>query len=514
MEQRRQWLRPAGLPAGGQSRANEDEAVIVFRTLEQDNGPLPKNWTDDEIRQRYRDSLEYVTPGESLKALREFTDWEFLELLKERVGGMLKYVRQWKQWAVWEDNHYSTTGETALVRHVVEIADELAKSPPEGMDEKEEKSYRGFCLRYKCRSGIESILALAKHEFSVSFDVFDQNPDIFSVNNGYLKLGTTVEFFAKSPKILNTQTSKVNYDPSAKCPNWLAAIDRITLGRRDLINYWQQILGWCLSGHTTDQSLYILHGHGGNGKGTLIRTMEKVFGTYAQPVRQDLLMNTGKSHVSDTSDLYAKRFVHTQEPDTNCVLSEHQVKILTGSDTINCRRLYENNWSFKPTHKLFLATNTKPIIRGTDRGIWRRVKLIPFDATFTTNLDTKFEERIFAEASGILNWLIEGYETIQMLGGIQEPAIVKASVDEYRDEMNVVKQFVDDCCERGADYRVLNDEIVQAYKLYCQQNGHYLPPNGGFHSFHRELSGMGHVSSPINGKRWKLGLRIKSEFPD
>lgn len=103
------------------------------------------------------------------------------------------------------------------------------------------------------------------------------------------------------------------------------------------------------------------------------------------------------------------RFVSAVESEEGQQLSEGLVKQITGGEPITARFLRQEYFEFQPEFKVFFTTNHKPIIKGMDEGIWRRVRMMPFTVTIPKDkVDRKLPKKLAMEMSGILNWAIEG----------------------------------------------------------------------------------------------------------
>ncbi|HID22486.1 MAG TPA: DNA primase, partial [Planctomycetaceae bacterium] len=206
---------------------------------------------------------------------------------------------------------------------------------------------------------------------------------------------------------------------------------------------------YCLTGSVCEHVLPILYGSGANGKSTFIDTILALLGPdYAMKAPHDLLMvRKHDSHPTGLADLFGRRFVAAVETEGGRRLNESLTKELTGGDPVRARRMRENYWQFDATHKLWLATNHKPVIRGDDLGIWRRIRLIPFTVTIPKEeQDRELPAKLRRELSGILNWALAGcHEWLQT--GLDDPDEVTAFTDDYRSEMDIVGQFLAECTE-------------------------------------------------------------------
>ena len=211
---------------------------------------------------------------------------------------------------------------------------------------------------------------------------------------------------------------RVNYEKDATCEHWKKFLHRILQGNEALIRFFQKAVGWALTGDMSEQVMFILYGSGANGKSTFINTVMEILGEYAMSTQTETFMRKNGNNLSnDIARLRGARFVTTVEAEEGRRLSEPLIKQVTGQDVMTARFLYGEYFDFLPTFKIFMATNHKPVIRGTDVGIWRRIKLIPFTETIP------YEERnpdlmkiLLREKAGILNWMIEGALQKERLG--------------------------------------------------------------------------------------------------
>jgi putative DNA primase/helicase len=264
----------------------------------------------------------------------------------------------------------------------------------------------------------------------------------------------------------------------ATCPLWLAFLDRIFDGDAELIAFVQRAVGYSLTGETGEHVFFLLHGTGANGKGTLVETVKKLLGDYARAIRVEALLasnyNTDGGPNEDVANLLGVRFASTAEPGDQFRLNEARVKALTGGDTISARRLHSHLFEFTPTHKIWLAANHKPEIRGLDEGIWRRVLLIPFDVTIPEKeRDTKLLDKLAAELPGVLNWAIQGLRTYREVG-LNPPERVIAATQDYRAEQNVLADFISELCVTQKQLSLVGKNIglpslgKDVYSEYCR----------------------------------------------
>lgn len=323
---------------------------------------------------------------------------------------------------------------------------------------------------------------------------------IINLKNGDVK--------AHNPEYYFTKITSVDCAEAADCPRWLAFLDDIFAGDKDLIRYIQKAVGYSLTGSTAEQCAFFLYGTGRNGKSTFIDVIRDVFGDYAANIQPETIMvKSSQSNAinSDIARLKGARLVTSVEPNEGVRLNEGLLKQLTGDDTVTARKLYSEEFEFKPEFKLWMATNHKPIIRGTDTGIWRRIHMIPFNVQIPEDkVDKNLTHKLKAEMTAIFKWCIDGCLMWQR-EGLQMPAAVLKSVREYRREMDVISAFIEDKCT--LEGTVQASMLYAAYVSWADSNNEYCMSNTKFST---ELAKR---FEKIKGRNYNYftGISIRSE---
>lgn len=251
------------------------------------------------------------------------------------------------------------------------------------------------------------------------------------------------------------------------CPQWKAFLETIFNGDSEMIRYIQKAVGYSLSGSTSEQCVFFLYGTGRNGKSTFLDTVRAMMGDYASNAQPETIMvsqkNSGGAR-SDIARLKGARFVTTIEPNEGMRLDEGLIKQLTGGDPVTARFQYSSEFEFVPEFKIWMATNHKPIIRGTDTGIWRRIHLVPFTVQISENkVDRNLPYKLRKELPAILRWAVEGY-TLYRSEGLRMPYAVLSAVNDYRREMDVISAFLSACCTVGGG----SEQSSVLYAVYCK----------------------------------------------
>ena len=302
---------------------------------------------------------------------------------------------------------------------------------------------------------------------------------------------------------LLTRSTRVAPAPGA--PNWERFLSQV-LPSVDVRNFVQRAVGYSLTGLTREEVFFMLYGAGQNGKSKMMAAISHALGNYAHSFDPKLIVQQKyEGHPTNIASLHGVRFAFSSEVGEGAALDEGRVKAITGGDTMTARFMRKDEFSWVPTHKLWMATNHLPVIKGTDKGIWRRVLVIPFDVNITDEMrDNQLEEKLNAEARGILAWCIDGAEQY-LKHGLQVPVEVQMASEHYKYEQDHTSLYLAEHTyeERGTVCPA--GDLYLGFKRWCEDNGHHAMSST---AFGRELSRLGFESDKINGKRVRRGLRM------
>ncbi len=324
--------------------------------------------------------------------------------------------------------------------------------------EKHKKKTRSNAAKTAMIREFQHLVPISPSELDTNKTLVNCPDSVINLENG--------EISGHSPDLYMTRMLGTSMPENPKKPEkWLTFLDDIFNRDKELIRYVQKALGYSLSGLTNEQCVFFLYGTGRNGKSTFLETVRRIFGDYAVNIQPESIMirqNNGAN--SDIARLKGARFVTCTEPNEGMRLNEGLVKQLTGDDMITARKLYGEEFEYRPEFKLWLATNHKPSIRGTDLGIWRRIHIIPFTVTIPEDkVDKNLGDKLSEELPDILAWIVEGYK-LWTAEGLTKPKIVENAVREYRNEMDVIEVFL------GSEYIQQGGEVksAQLYAVYCK----------------------------------------------
>jgi putative DNA primase/helicase len=327
--------------------------------------------------------------------------------------------------------------------------------------------------RSQSRAAIDNMVKLARDEtgIPVGLNDFDADPSLLNVANGTIHLKTG-QLHTHRREDLITNIVDIPFDPNAECELWDAFLWRITDHNDELYAYLRRLTGYLLAGDTTDQSLHFLYGSGANGKSVFCEILMKLLGGYAVVVSPELIM--AKHHGGIPNDIARLRGVRAalmNETKQGSKFDEAKLKDLTGGDTLTGRFLHQEFFDFSPTHKLIIRGNHKPAIQGTDDGIWRRLRLIPFSVHIPlAEQDKNLLGKLTQELPGILQWALRGHREWRE-DGLKPPTIVMDAVREYRSESDTLGQFIDEHCVLRSLAQVKSSFFFENYQSFCQKSG-------------------------------------------
>ena len=409
------------------------------------------------------------------EGLLQFTDTSNAFRMMREHGNDIRYVAAWKKWLVWtgrqwkmDDGYLIHTKGLEMIRAMY---DELLKTDdPRDRIEIEKYAMQSEAVRRR-KAFIEAASWIP--ELNITTNDIDADPWLLNAQNGTVDLRTG-EYREHRREDMITKLARVEYQKNAECPVWKQFIREIMHYNTELITFLQMAAGWAMTGDTSEQTMFILFGSGANGKSTFLNVITRLLGDYAAAASTETFMKKSGEQISnDIARLRGTRLVTTTEAEQGRRLSEPLIKQITGNDALTARFLYGEFFDFVPTFKVFMATNHKPLIKGTDYGIWRRIKLIPFTTTITPDKQDKhLEGKLLREGPGILNWLLEGTRR-WLEHGLISPLDIKQATEEYRNEMDVLGNFIKECCIQGAGYSIRARELFRAYQEWCEENNEH-----------------------------------------
>jgi putative DNA primase/helicase len=407
----------------------------------------------------------------------------FAALFRDRVV----YDHAASKWYIWRGNFWERDPNGELTRLIIQrLAPEYLQAGAEALkagDKDLSKAYvdRGRALLKAKR--IKEVLDLARNMEGIALtgNEWDKSPMLLGVNNGVLDLNTGDRREALPGEFIRKFAPVDWIGLNEPAPRWERFITQVFDGEMELVNFMQRLLGYCITGDTTEHRLPILYGEGRNGKSTLLEVLRAVLGDDLSHVTQaDALMDTKRDGAGAQPFVYAlngRRLVWATESREGQRINEGLLKQLTGGDSITTRTLFSDVVTFRPTHKVMLLTNHKPHVNADSQSIWDRILLIPFENRFVDNpgpgeykRDPRILETLQAEAGGILAWLVRGCLEWRH-DGLNPPACVILATEDYRTAEDTLGEFIADCLIGGEGNQATAREIWTVYEQWKKDNG-------------------------------------------
>ncbi|MEU1037649.1 phage/plasmid primase, P4 family [Streptomyces sp. NPDC005907] len=453
---------PAAFP--GQLHTAVRSAVVV--ELEAPKAPEPDPAPAPDVTESGTDTA-LQTMSQSARESFDATDVGLAVRLRDymrRTGGGVRYARG-LGFLVWDGTIW--TQNTDAVREALhQMGAELIAH---GSDFE-----RRLALKALTNRTIDGILKELPSVPGVpaNADAFDARPELLSVANGTINLRTG-QLHPHTPADMITKRLDVAYDPNAPATRWEAFLTEIFPNHPELPAFMRRLVGYGITGSTAEQCFVFMHGQGANGKSAFLDALLYVlrgvtksteFSTFEQRV------NVGQAS-PELASLRGARLVTASETEKYSRLAEALVKQLTGGDPVTCRFLNQNPFTYVPRFLLMVAGNYKPAILSQDLGVWRRVKLVPFEATFRgSKADTSLPAKLREEAPGILAWAVRGAQE-WYAEGLQEPSSIASATQDYRESEDRLAEFIAARLVQEDGARVAPMAIRRAYAEWAEDAG-------------------------------------------
>jgi len=445
----------------------------------------PKKYNDDTSLAIafFRNGKVGVIEDEGERKQYDATDTGNAHRLYDKYGSVLKYSYNRKKWYFWTGKVW-TLDECGEIKKLADyICEDLKKEAwliPDG--DLQDQALK-FAKRTAGSAAKEAMIKECQHLYDIpaSPDDFDAYPDYLNVQNGIVNLKNG-ELMPHDSTWMLSKITNCEYDAKKRKPKrWLQFLDEITGGNKEMQDYIQRSIGYSISGSNKEQCAYFLYGMGNNGKSTFLDTIADMLGDYASNAQPDTLMlqsrvgSLGGGANSDIARLKSARFVTCEEPTEGVRLNEGLLKQLTGGSKVTCRFLYGDEFEYTPEFKIWIATNHKPTVRGTDVGIWRRIKLLPFEVNIPKEkVDKNLKYKLRQEFPQILAWAVEGCMKWHR-DGLEEPQRVIEATKDYKQEMDLIAGFVEQCVmiDYDTDEKIMASDLFAVYSKWAKQNNEW-----------------------------------------
>jgi putative DNA primase/helicase len=371
----------------------------------------------------------------------------------------------------WRSKRWAEDDANYVVKLAIKTALSIYNEAADEEDEVRRQKLVEWAKSSQSRQHLNAMVDLAKAYLPATPDQFDSEPDLLNAQNCTIDTRTGRGRPHQREDYL-TKICMASFDPTAQASIFSQFLARIFRGHPKLINYVQRAIGYGSQGMTTEQVLFFLYGTGANGKTTLLDAVMFAMGDYAGKADRDLLSATdGAVHPTNVADLKGKRLVVCSETNEGGRFDEAKLKDLVGETRIKARFMRQDFFEFTATHKVFSYSNHKPLVRGTDFGFWRRMRVIPFiERIGDEEKDRDLPAKLQAEADGILAWVVEGCR-LWRSEGLGMPEEVTQATDGYRVEMDSIGAFLGESVLYGERMQATARDLYVSYTTWCDDNG-------------------------------------------
>lgn len=481
--------------------------------------PAPSNSGEDvPPPMRYMPD-DFTDIGEAVTLKRNFGD----KLIFSKSLGYLVYTgTHWKanDTGARQDAQILTELQLHEAHMAVHFWSHASPDPASGLNEDsiklefdEAKNYLSFVLNRRKSSNISA--TLREYTAFSQVDIADLDADPYLLCTPQATYDLRQGLAGARPNALGDYITKVTkYPPSnIGAPIWTDFLNTVFCGDAELISYVQLICGLVAIGQVKVETLFIAYGSGRNGKSTFWNVIGHVLGDYFGHISAQTLAISKYSSSSvgvEMANLRGKRLCIASESREGSLLNEATLKQVTSTDDIFGNPKYKNPFSFVPSHTLVLYTNHLPKVQAMDEGTWRRLTVIPFNATIPPSNDKKNYAEYLEKNCGesIMAWIIEGAKkVIELDYNLPTPACVKKAISMYRSDNDWLQHFLDQCCEDGAGYEASAEELYQTYVQYTRTTGSFTKSAA---DFYKELNTRSYQSYKKQNRKFYKGLKIAS----
>ncbi|MHB1368652.1 MAG: phage/plasmid primase, P4 family [Pseudomonadaceae bacterium] len=458
------------------------------------------------------------------KQRRQMTEFGNAERMLDHYGDGLMYVPEIDGWFMWTGIYWRRAAGVELEHLAKETIRALPDEAKTIESDGERAEFFKFCAISQRAVMVRNMVSLAQSDprIVVGMTDLDKLTHLLGVGNGVVDLHTG-KLLPPDQAYRVTTITAVDYDPEARAPLFERTVADVFFGDADMIGFFQRLVGYSLLGKPDEDVLAIPYGSGSNGKSTVLGAIRDALGEHAKMASADTFLSSGAAGGNagaareDVLRLRGARFVYVSEPDEGSELREGLIKSMTGGEPLPARGLYSKTTvEVAPTWVAFMPTNHRPIVKGDDHAIWRRLLPVPFTRNFDQDLtltkDPDRAEKLAAEAQGILAWCVRGALAYQK-AGLQPPAAVRKARDDYKSDMDLLAEWLDDCCEVGPNHVETNARLWASWEAFAKARGElrYIPTSK---ALTRRLDGRFEPLKNVpeaDGKRGRgrRGLRVR-----
>jgi len=453
----------------------------------------------------------------TVKSRRPLTEFGNAERMLDKYGQGLMYVPEFQSWFCWNGIYWRKASDVEIAH----LAKETVKGLVSELEDHEAAEFFKFCAISQRAQMVGNMVTLARSDPRVMVPAaeLDKHQHLVGALNGVIDLHTG-ELLPPDPELRITKVVGCDYDPDAQAPLFEQTVLDVFNDDAETAAFFQRLVGYTMTGDPKEDILVIPHGNGSNGKSTVLGAVRRAFGDYARAADASTFVSDGRGGNAggpreDVLRLKGARFVYVNEPDENSELREGSVKAMSGGDALSARGVHgKETVEFLPSFVVFMPTNHKPIVKGSDNGIWRRLMLLPFTRNFeadpTIAKDPQREEKLGEELPGILAWIVRGALAYSRQG-LRAVGSVKAARDAYREQMDLLSEWLEECCDVGDGLASSSTELWASWFEFAKNRG-LLSYVKNSVSLGRRLESRFPMFKGSRGVRMRKGLRIRDDF--
>lgn len=460
--------------------------ATLFKWAKDDNLPNKKN-NDPSAKESLSGNENLIDnpiipqdEEENLELTQKFnlTDLGNAQRFEEMHKDKARYCAEDRKWYVWNGKFWEKDKYQKVYLLAEDVIKLLHLEAAKTTDKQEREAIGKHAIKSESSYSIQQMVRLAESHLPISLSDFDTDIGLVNVNNGIIELKTG-KLLPHNPDYFMSKFISYDYDPNAECPKWLDYLNFAQQGDQETIKWIQKALGLSISGETAKILPFLYGENADNGKSGFAETLLALFGTYGQKTSVEAMSlgdfrSGGDKPNSVVARMRGARFIISNEMEEGLKLNVAMIKDLTGGDTITAREMRQNAEQFTPTHTLWLYGNHKPKIADDNGAIWNRVCEIPFVVSIPKEKQLPIMQDVIdmflTEAPGILNWIVKGYALMRKEGLAKTESIKKAT-NQFRDEEDIFKQFIEEKFEFGENYTVPKDTLISMFSDYCKEYG-------------------------------------------
>lgn len=414
----------------------------------------------------------------------DFNDTGNAQRFIDRFGTNIRYNFDNKCWVVFDGKTWVKDCKQLIKTQADILIEEMKIEMIKEQDKDLQKEMAKNIKHLSSNSGKEAMLKEAMHIGIIPTINADYDKDNYLLNcfNGVIDLKTG-KLLPHNKTYMMSKNTNLRVDLENEPERWIKFLYEIFNGSKNLVDYIQCAIGYTLTGDTKEQCFFQCYGDGANGKSVFLDILYQMLGDYALNSQVDSILarsnNSGGAN-SEIARMNGARFVRTNEPNEGSRFNEGLVKQLVSGDVTTARFLYGTEFEFSPRFKLWIATNYKINVRGTDTGIWRRQRLVPFEVKFIGDkADKHLTEKLIAELPQILGWAIKG-AVKWAKEGLNTPKEIEIANNEYKQEMDIINSFLTDCTRVSPNGREKASDVFKEYSQWAKDGHEYCMTQSKF----------------------------------